>query len=554
MNRFAPACFLALSLLAVSCSSSNGDLDDAAPLSTTSTTASAPTTTEAPENLAFADVGPLTLRVSVPTLDFVRPDELDETNAVEVFVTDLLTDGLTVVDPSTGVAEPGVASSWSTSPDGLEWTFKLGDSTFGDGTVITADDVVWSLLGVANRGVESISGPNLWAIDGWEDAANSDIDEEPSEENGFVGVESFGFVDGLTAVDDKTVVITLTERFEPLPEVLAGVTFGIWPRENSESEVPVSSSIDFTPTALWADGLRLELEDEIDGEVSTIELFVDSGNTLVASGETDLAIAVDPDEPLGDLRGVTVQRSADAFFAMNANRAPFDDPMIRQAIVLAIDTDAIRSEYFPNAGPMQSFIPQHILGGVPDACGEKCEQDLEQAQTLVDASPSRDVAFTVDYFAEEGGDDLEQRLAESIASDLRAIGLVATARSHTTADFGTRAALGELGLFRFGSVSTAPTAEADIGAMFHTAGRDNLTGTSIERFDSLIDEARKESDPSARANFYESAEQVLFGEAVVLPLVEFRHHLAHGPTLTAAGLEADGSLDLSQIEFAPPSE
>ncbi len=494
-----------------------------------------------PDNLAFVEQGPLTLRVSVPTLDFVAPHEVDETDAVQVLVTDLLTDGLTVLDPEKGVAEPGVASSWSTNLDGLEWTFTLGDTTFGNGTLITANDVVASLNRVAAQGVSSISGPNLWPIEGWLDAAEADSGETA--------------VAGITAVDDKTVVITLTQQFEPLPEVLAGVAFGIWPAaEDQSSDVPTSSAIDFIPAALWSDGLRLQLEQPSDGEVSTIELLVDTTGSLLEAGETDMAVAVDPNEPLGELRGVTVQRSADAFFGMNATIEPFNDPMIRQAIVMATNRDAIREEYFPTAGPMQSFVPQRVLGGVPDACGDRCKFDVAQAQILVDASPSRDVAFTVDYFTSEDGDDTEQRLAESVVSDLRAIGLVATARAHSPADFGVLAARGELGLFRFGSVTTVPTAEADLGAMFHTAGIDNLTGTSIERFDSLIDEARKETEPSVRATFYESAERVLFGEAVVLPLVEFRHHLAHGPTLIGAGLEADGSLDLTQIEFAPVTE
>lgn len=559
MNRFAFSWLLALSIVAAACSS--GDESSATTTSTTIAPANA-TTTTSPESLAFVEQGPLTLRVSVPSLDFVAPYEVDETDAVEVFVTDLLTDGLTIVDLETGIAEPGVASSWSKSADGLVWTFKLGQTTFGNGTTISSKDVVASLNAVANKGVRSISGAHMWPIEGWEAAAIIDAAESSGDDADAGEPEATPTVSGIVAVDPTTVTITLTEQFEPLPQLLAGVAFGIWPETVDESsDVPVGSAVDFIPAALWADGLRLQLAQPIDGEVSTIELFVDTENTMVAVGETDMAIGVDPIEPLGELRGVTVQRSADAFFAMNSTIAPFDDPMIRQAIVLATNREAIRAEYFPTSGLMQSFVPQLVLGGVADACGESCDYNVEHATTLVNASPSRDVAITVDYFTSETAGTavdgkaadaagIEQRLAESIASDLRAVGLIATARAHSPAEFGRLAANDELGLFRFGSVSTAPTAEADIGAMFHTSGRDNLTGTSIDRFDALIFEARRESDPAARAAFYESAERVLFDEAVVLPLVEFRHHLVHGARLAAAGLEPDGSLNLSQVEFA----
>ena len=528
MTRLFLAFLVAFALLASACSSSPADSGDASS-TPTSVEPAAPVETT-PEGLAFAEAGPETLRVSVPSLDFVAPHEVDETDPVEVLVTDLLTDGLTVRDSASGIAEPGVASSWSASDDGLVWTFVLGDSSFGDGSPILAADVVASLNRVADRGVSSISGPNLWPVVGWE--ADDD-----------------GPVAGIVALDDMTVQISLTERFEPLPQVLAGVAFGIWPAEPSEvGELPTSSSIDFVPTALWEDGIRFAGE-ETPGEVATIELFVDPTLSMLEAGETDMAVSVDPADPLGDLRGITVERSADAFFAMNSTVAPFDDALIRQAIIKAVDREALRDQYFPNAGVMQGFVPQHVLGGVADACGDACVFDVAQATLLVDASPSRDIEFTVDYYATEG-DDTEQRLAESVASSLRAVGLLATARSHDPADYGLRAARGELGLFRFGSVSTTLTAEADIGAMFHTAGRDNLTGTSITRFDELITGARNEPNPVVRASIYESAERLLFAEAVVLPLVEFRHSLAIGEKMTSAGLEPDGSLDLSAMEFA----
>ena len=516
-----------------------------------------------PPALAFVD-DPKTLRISLPRLDFVAPHLVDETDPVQVLVTDLLSDGLTVSESTTGIMLPGIASEWSTSSNGLIWTFVLGDSTFGDGTPITADDVVVSLNRVAAQGINSISGPNLWPIQGWTTTA--------ADDSGILRVP------GVVALNDSTVEITLDEPFAPLAEVLSGVAFGIWPADvdaasANDSDLPISSAVDFVPTELWADGVRLELDQPIGGEASTIELFVDPTNSMLDAGETDMAASIDPGDELAEgIRGVAVPRSAEAYFGMNADIAPFDDPLIRQAVVRAIDRDEVRNEFFPTAGVQHDLVAQPILGVPFDACGDNCGFDIEQATLLVEASPSRDVAFTVDYFADFASDDVadaansvdgaannaganaddsEQRLAESIAAQLRAIGLDATARGHDPAEYGARVGNGELGLFRFGSVTTLLAPDAQIGTRFHTAGRDNLTATSIDRVDDLIEEARRESDADARAELYSQAELALLGEAVVLPLVEFRHHLAHGPTLIAAGLEPDGSLDLAVIEFAP---
>ena len=534
MQRVVRILLLVVALVAASCSGdASPETNNAQPGSRELSAPSSSSTTVVPDGLAFSDASAGTLRVSVPAIEFVAPHLLDETDAVAVLVTDLLTDGLTERDYESGHAVPGLADSWSLSDDHLTWTFELGDFTFGDGTPITGADVVSSLNRVANRGLDSLSGPNLWPIEGWEAAATPDVP-----------------VAGLVSDGESRVLITLTERFEALPEILAGVTFGIYPEVAQEVDtLPTSSSAHYVPTAVWEDGFRVS-GDPDSSAISTIEVFIDPERTMLAAGETDLAVGVDPDEPLEDLQGTTIQRSADVFYAMNAGQAPFDDVMIRQAIVHAIDREAIRAEFFPHAGLMQGFVPQAVPGGSADACGESCSYDVDQAQLLVDASPSRDVEFTVDYFVSEGDDDTEQRLAEMITSALREVDLVATARSHTPADYGVRAANGDLGLFRFGSVSATLAAEADLGAMFHTAGRDNLSGTSIERFDAFIAAARLEANPVVRASIYADAERVLFSEAVVLPLAEFRHHLAFTDVLESAGLEPDGSLDLDAIVFA----
>lgn len=532
MHRVFQSTLVVFALAAASCSGSSPSTNNAeAEVPAPNREVGGPSTT-VPEGLAFAGDEALTLRISVPSLDFVAPHDVDETDPVAVLVTDLLTDGLTERDGASGLAMPGLADSWEVSDDHLVWLFRLGDFTFGDGLPITADDVVASLNRVAQRGLESLSGPNLWPIDGWSEASEDVA------------------VSGIAALGDDVVTITLTERFEPLPEILAGVAFGVFPAQrDTAGSLPVSSSSRFAATALWEDGLRIAGE-PVAGEISTIELLVDPAGTLIAAGETDLAVGIDPDEPLGDLRGSTIQRSADAFFAMNAELAPFDDVMIRQAVLHAVDREALVDEFFPHAGLMQGFVPQGVPGGSVDACGDDCAYDVDQARLLVDASPSRDVAFTVDYFLAEGDDDSEQRMAEMIASSLRDVGLVATARSHTPTDYGVRAANGELGMFRFGSISTALSPEADLGAMFETAGRDNLTGTSIERFDAFIAAARVEPNPVVRASIYADAERLLFAEAVALPVAEFRHHVAFTDVLESASLEPDGSLDLEAIVFS----
>jgi len=55
-----------------------------------------------------------------------------------------LFEGLVGSDPKTSLAVPGVAESWTVSPEGTQITFKLRKATWSDGTPITAKTVVES--------------------------------------------------------------------------------------------------------------------------------------------------------------------------------------------------------------------------------------------------------------------------------------------------------------------------------------------------------------------------------------------------------------------------
>jgi ABC-type transport system substrate-binding protein len=503
----------------------------------------APSTTgeNEPDTLAFEDpvdeLEPITLRISLPRMSFVAPHVVDETDSVQVLVTDLLTDGLTDRDPYTGEVGPGLADSWSISEDRLTWTFLLGERTFSTGAPIVADDVVASLNRVAQQGVQSLSGVNLSVIDGYDEVSIGDATA----------------MTGVTALDASSIAITLTEPFEPLPELLAGVAFGVFPVDiDTTGALPLSSSRSFTPVAMWDEGFRVNAEGR-DGIISAVELWVDPDGSLMADGEVDMALGLGDDDVQPGFNSSWAQRSADAFFALNHDVPPFDDPVVRRALLRAIDQSAIRDEFFPTAGVMRGFVPQSVPGGSPDACGDYCDTILRRARGAVRDTGAGDVPFTVDFFVDEA-DDSEQALAESLVDALRGVGFNATARAHSVEEYGARIAAGDMAMFRFGSVSTALIADADLAAMFHTDGRDNVTNTSIPEFDALIAEARATSDSAARAAIYAEAEALLFSEGVVVPLVEFRERIVLGERVESAGLEPDGSLDLGSVVFAGQEE
>ncbi|HYM69958.1 MAG TPA: ABC transporter substrate-binding protein [bacterium] len=86
-------------------------------------------------------------------------------DTASVMVNKVLFNGLTKPDERTQSPAPDLAESWSVSPDGLVWTFKLRRGVkWHDGTPFTADDVKFSMDLVRDPKVNSRWRSNLIAV------------------------------------------------------------------------------------------------------------------------------------------------------------------------------------------------------------------------------------------------------------------------------------------------------------------------------------------------------------------------------------------------------
>lgn len=89
--------------------------------------------------------GPGTLTLAMP----IEPPNLDPTSAAAAAIREVtyrnVYEGLTRID-RTGAVQPALAESWTISPDGLTYSFKLRPNVlFHDGSALTSADVKFSL-------------------------------------------------------------------------------------------------------------------------------------------------------------------------------------------------------------------------------------------------------------------------------------------------------------------------------------------------------------------------------------------------------------------------
>lgn len=291
---------------------------------------------------------------------------------------------------------PALATEWSTSEDGLEWTFDIREGvTWSDGEPLTAADVAYTLNRVLTGEVESAT----WAayLDGvdevtapddttvvltlgepnatlplipvpivpehiWQDISAEDVASfaaEPSSESPIVGSGPFRFVEGQAGGS--------LYRFEKNPDYWQGaphideVVFRVYQSEDPAVQALLTGEIDFV------DGVSALQVESLQGRENVMATNGD------APGFDEIAFntgAVDPEteEPIGD------------------GNPALQDPAFRRALGYAVDRQLIIDRVYQGAGqPGISIVPPAYSTFLWEPAPEDAYTfDLERAGELLD--------------------------------------------------------------------------------------------------------------------------------------------------------------------------
>lgn len=105
-----------------------------------------------------------------------------------------LYEGLVMPDAVEARPAPALAESWTTSADGLVWTFKLRDAKWSNGDAVVASDFVWSWRRVVTPATASRYAQRMYVVKGAREIARDGADPSTL---------------GVRAVDDRTLEVTL---------------------------------------------------------------------------------------------------------------------------------------------------------------------------------------------------------------------------------------------------------------------------------------------------------------------------------------------------------
>jgi len=456
---------------------------------------------------------PATLDPHLATL----PDEF-------VFLRTLL-EGLAVPDPAGGAPRPGVAESWTTSPDGLVWTFHLrADARWSDGSAVTAGDFVYSIRRALTP---ALGAPKAHLFFCLKNAAAL-----------YRGQLADSAQLGVAAPDARTLVLTL-ER--PTPHLLALAASGPWlpvhPPSVEKSGGASARDGHWTRPGAYVGNGPFVLREWPHGQhllvarnpyfhgaphvqLGAVRFQVyDSGDTeerAFRAGQVDVTMAV-PFTKLAAYEAPVLRRAPlheTRYLALNTTRPPLDDARVRRALALALDRDALVRNVLRGAQqPALSFVPP-ALGGYRGT-----------AQLAADAAAARALLAEAGFPGGRGFPRLEfsawgvnPAILEAIQQMWRhELGLeVALVQREGKVHMAAVIA----GDFAIALMPAIPD-YADAAALFDelaTGASGNFPRWSDARYDELVRLADRETDLVRRVELYRDAEEILLRAMPVVPL------------------------------------
>jgi peptide/nickel transport system substrate-binding protein len=456
------------------------------------------------------------------------PTDGSPANVTSTVYKGLVWDGLTSFDETKGAIVPALALSWR-SADLTEWRFTLNDgATFGDGTPITASDVVYTLERATREPGNSLAAQELAQALARDPGSNSLRDN------------------AIRAASPLVVVVTLAQPDAELPMLLASADLGIVPDGSLEAspERPMDSSGAYKLADTGADTQVLTSSDsERRFREIHVRIFGAVGDAFdsLQSGQLDWSPvpSAQANEAL-DKYGSDGENQARTLvgLAINTENPALADVRVRRAVFQALNVNDMVEVFGSRATIALSVAPREFsVVWEADPCLEGCRQDKAAASAVLKKALGS-TTLKIDTFDTPEG----RALAETIAAQLAEAGVDTNIRVTAVDAYGTAVARSDAQLIVSGSTAATASAAAFVRAGYSSTAEGNITGLADPAVDKLLDQSRRTEDPKARAELYGKAERLVRQAAVMFPIAQVRSATVFAEDLQGAWLGLDESI------------
>lgn len=423
-------------------------------------------------------------------------------------------EGLLKVDQNYKI-QPVLAERFQTSPDGKTWTFNLRHGVkWHDGQPFTAADVKYN-------------------IDWLRDPANAAI-----------GQPLFKDVANVDTPDDYTVVVTLKQANAPFAALSA--TRLLVPKhvhekigEKAYKQQPVGTGPyrlkelkpaeyglleafdDYWGGRPYIDNWRENIVPEVSVRAIALQTGQADSTTWPLAPEDTLKFLNDPNFQNFRAPGVAVNH-----FPMNNTRPIFADKRVRQAMLYAIDRDALVNDLLKglavkataNISPaVEAFYEPNVTQYPRDL--DKSRSLLKDAGwtpgsdgVLVNASGDR-FHFICDVFV---GDTLRRSEAETVQAQLQEAGITMELREVEPTTALNAARNGDFDMQLFNWTYGGTNGDPDPSVALRSDGLNNFSHWKNDQADKLIDAGAAEVDADKRKKIYGDLQKLVADEVPFL--------------------------------------
>ena len=477
-----------------------------------------------------------------------EPRDLDPALAGSTYavaVINQLFDGLVQFDANLNII-PSLAKSWNASQNGVVWTFKLREGvSFHNGREVTAEDVVYSFTRLMDPDTNS---PSIWLFERVK------------------GVEAFraGTVDhieGLVALDQYTVQITLSKPYAPFIRMLGIVPARVVPREEIErlGDAFGRQPIGTGPFRFvrWVPGQDIVLqanESYFEGRP-----FIDQLQYRIFPGADHEAILAEfeagkledsllPDSARQRLIGNPKYHLfrkpllATLFLWLDMRDGPLRNLNVRQAINLAINRDVINETIRQNRlVQARGVLPPGIPGYNPELA--EYDYNPERArQLLAEAGYPGGAGLPPLQLWSSVQSPTAIAENDAIKGDLEYIGMTIELRQAESWSHFTREILGQQpnAMYRYAWYADFPDPDNFLFVLFNSKSNHNYANYHNLQVDLLLDQAQSENDYLRRLELYRQAEMFIIADVPTVNLVHYSFEHLFQPYVRGVALNALG--------------
>ena len=448
-------------------------------------------------------------------------------------------------------AVPGQAESWTTSEDGLTWTFTMRDGLkWSDGTDLNAKDFEYSFKRMADPDTAAPYAETcLGMIDGFEEAAGfPDADGNPTVEPNLDALNVKASDDG------KTLTIVLAYPCSYFDKIVAFAAMSPVQKATVEANGDAWCTSPDTyvcngPFMIteWTPSERIVLtknpnyvggwdSSKIVSESITLLLLEDSSASFAAynSGEAQLI----KDVPTDEIPSLTKAEDGGDFYvdtilgtyyvSLNLKRDAFKDAKVRRALSLAIDRDYVANTIMQGTySTADSIVGPGIVdengyfhdnGNAPYISADY-EANLAEAKKLLEEAgyPNGEGYPTIEYSTNDSGYHVP--LAEYLQQTWGDLGITLSISKMEWSAFTAARRAGEYDVARNGWVMDYND-PSNMIEMFCTDNGNNDGKYSNPEFDAAM-EASKVADPAEHFAQLHKAEDILMEDMGCIPVAYY---------------------------------